>query len=158
MFRDEYQLPLTEQERKLRLDFVKEYLKDFDMVAAAMRLGFLKQYSEKYSKEFMAEPYVQILLSSISAKEPDDVDAQEEADRQLVLRTLRETAQHGPPSSRVTAAARLAAILGMDAPIKTQTTVNPGGVMVVPGIANIEDWEASAVSSQESLIKNSRDV
>lgn len=158
MFRDEYQLPLSEQERNLRLDFVKEYLKDFDRVAAAMRLGFLKQFAEKYSKEFMAEPYVQYLISSISLKEPDDIEAQEEADRQLVLKTLRETAQNGPPSSRVTAAGRLAAILGMDAPVKTQTTVNQGGVMVVPGIASVTDWEASATSSQDALVRNSRDV
>ena len=32
-----------------------------------------------------------------------------------------------------------------------QTVQHRGGVMMVPGIANIEDWEAQAMASQEKL-------
>ena len=153
MFECEGQNPLSEKEKILRNEFVRNYLIDFDPVLACMRVGFAKAFAENYAIRFMAEPYVQQRITDLTLQAPDDTDAQEEADKQLTLTVLREAAQRGPYSSRVAAAAKLATILGMDKPIQNNLEItNKGGVMVVPGIVNIDNWEAEAIKAQEDLI------
>lgn len=149
----EEQVNLSEKEKILRNEFVRNYLIDFDPVLACMRVGFTKAFAEDYAIRFMAEPYVQKRITELTLETPDDETAQEEADKQLTLAVLREAAQRGPYSSRVAAAAKLATILGMDKPIQNNLEItNKGGVMMVPGIVNIDDWEGQAVKSQEDLI------
>ena len=46
--------PLTPDEKKLRMMFVAEYLKDHDYLGAAIRIGFMPQYAQEYaSKQFL---------------------------------------------------------------------------------------------------------
>jgi len=101
----------------------------------------------------MAEPYVQARIMEQTLETPDDEVEQERLDKELTLSVLREAAQRGPYSSRVAAAAKLAAILGMDKPVASTLEIsNRGGVMVVPGIGNVDDWEQTAVKAQQDLI------
>ncbi len=152
------QLSLSEKEKALRNEFVRQYLIDYDELAACMRLGFIGQYAQEYSVSLMQEPYVRAKITEMTLASPDDDTAQEEADKQLTLAVLREAAQRGPYSSRVAAAAKLAAILGMDKPVTSSLELHhKGGVMMVPGIGNIDDWESEALKSQQSLVDVSLD-
>lgn len=149
---------LSAKEIALRNEFVRQYLLDYDEVLACMRLGFTKPFALEYSAKFMLDPYVQQQISINKLKSADDEQDQEEADKSLVLSVLREAAQKGPFASRVAAASKLAAICGMDKPSAVSLDIsNRGGVMVVPGIGNIDDWEAEATKSQEELIRTSKE-
>jgi len=150
---NEGQLPLSERELALRNEFVRQYLIDFDPVLACMRVGFTKAFAEDYAIRFMAEPYVQKRITELSLETPADELEQEELDKQLTLSVLRQAATNGPYSSRVAAAAKLASILGMDKPVaNTLDITSKGGVMVVPGISNVDDWEETALKAQQELI------
>ena len=101
---------LTPDERLLRDEFVKEYLKDFDPYKAALRMGFQRVFAEDQGQELINDPYVQAQLPKIRP-EPKD---QFESDRQLVMDTLRRAAQNGPFNTQVQAATMLSRILGID--------------------------------------------
>lgn len=100
---------LTRGELALRNKFVKEYLKDFNHVKAAMRCGFLSCFAEDWGRKLLEDPYVQ---SKIDA-ERSDVDPVE-TDKQMILRTLRECMANGQHGTRVAAAKAMMTILGMD--------------------------------------------
>lgn len=140
-------------ERQLRDLFVQEYLYDRDRIKAAKRCGFAEAFAKHYAELFWGEPYVQQRLRQeeerIANGEKEDLDKQDE---KLVRATLRQLAQVGSTTSRVSAAAKLAVILGMDAPAKSEQTVtHRGGVMAIPAIADINEWEAQAGKLQAEL-------
>lgn len=144
-------------EKALRDKFINEYLVDFDEYRAALRVGFLPSVAATYCKQFMNEGYVQREIARLQREQQLDPKEQQERDRELTLSTLRQAMQNGPYASRVQAAAKFSAILGLDAPIKTQNeNIHKGGVMMVPAIANVEDWEKAAQSSQEKLVEETQ--
>lgn len=148
---------LSPGEKALRDKFVIEYLVDFDEYRAALRVGFLPSVAATYCKQFIDEGYVQREIARLQREQQADPKAQQGHDRELILSTLRQAMQNGPYASRVQAAAKFAAILGLDAPIKTQNeNIHRGGVMMVPAIANVEDWEKAAQASQEKLVEETQ--
>lgn len=148
---------LSPREKALRDVFVKEYLVDYDPFQASLRVGFMRSFAEDYAKRLMSEPYVQRKITELQRTEPADEKEQAKQDKLLTLNTLRQAAQNGPFASRVAAAAKLAAILGMDAPVKTsQEIMHKGGVMMVPGLASLDAWEGAAQQSQERLVQEAR--
>jgi hypothetical protein len=162
LFWREYYAPamereLSQQEKLLRDLFVKEYLFDRDSTLAAVRCGFHKVYAKQYGDQFMAEPYTLQKLKELQSVQPDDEKAQTAEDKQMVLNVLRQASNVGPYASRVAAAAKLAAILGMDAPTKSEQTINHrGGVMAVPAIATLDEWEKAAEGAQAKLVEDTR--
>lgn len=151
---------LSPKEKELRDKFVSEYMIDFDQTAAAIRIGFSASFAQTYAEKFMTEPYVrkQIALMQTALTEDDKLEA--DLDRRRIRAGLmREAHYRGPGSShaaRVSALAKLASIRDMDAPtkIKSELTMR-GGVMMVPGIANLDEWEKAAQASQGDLQKDS---
>lgn len=151
---------LSPKEKELRDKFVSEYMIDFDQTAAAIRIGFSASFAQTYAEKFMTEPYVrkQIALMQTALSEDDKLEA--DLDRRRIRAALmREAHYRGPGSShaaRVSALAKLASIRDMDAPtkIKSEMTMR-GGVMMVPGIANLDEWEKAAQASQGDLQKDS---
>jgi hypothetical protein len=146
---------MTEREKALRDMFVAEYLVDYSQTNAAMRCGFPRDFAVEWGSRLMDEPYVQQKLKSLEMT-PGDPVAEAEYNRQRIKQQLmREAHYRGPGSShaaRVAALARLAAIYDLEAPKKTKIDFeHRGGVMRAPGVANLEDWEAAAVASQEAL-------
>lgn len=143
----------------IRDKFVTEYIVDYDGFNACLRMGFLHSVASTYAEQFLKEGYVQRGIAAAQRQQVRDPSDQLKADRELTLNTLREAMQRGPYASRVAAAAKFSAILGLDAPIKTQNEhMHRGGVMRVPEIANVEDWEAEAVSSQEKLVEETQNL
>ncbi len=152
---------LSDQEKALRDLFVAEYLVDYDQVAAAIRCGFSAGFAGDYAKKFMGEPYVQKKLKGEQLAEPQNKE--EEADqerihkRKILAALMREA--HNPMISgaaRVGALSRLAAIYQMDMPAKGAAEMHRGGVMMVPAIANIDEWQTAAIASQTQLVLEAR--
>lgn len=151
---------LSSSEKELRNKFVDEYMFDFDRVSAAIRVGFTMSFALDWSKRLMEEPYVrQRIAEKLKAGAEDETLENEETKRRIRASLLREANYRGAGSShaaRVGALGKLSSLYGMDAPIKTlQEHLHRGGVMMVPAIASIEDWENEALKSQEKLRKDS---
>lgn len=117
---------LTKQERTLRTRFVDEYLKDYDAIAATIRLGYSEQYAQQYAKKFMVEPYT---LKAIADKEQElGLDTEEAQHRRKIVSGLYREAhsRFNSGSARVAALTQLAKIVGIEAPVKTELAVNGG--------------------------------
>lgn len=152
---------MTPREIALRDMFVKEYLVDYKAVNAAIRCGFHKDFAVQYAQQFMNEPYVQQQLKAHTLEVEDPAHLDEDyLKRRVITSLLREAHYDGPgstQSARVSALSKLTAILGMDAPAKSEQTItHRGGVMAVPGIASLDDWEKAASNSQEKLVAATR--
>jgi len=149
---------LTQREKDLRNAFVDQYLIDFDEVAAAQRVGFQVAFAKDYAIKFMAEAYVRQRIEIVKHMKVDE-KKMEQFDKETVRAILRKE-MHNPHTSgaaRVQAASKMAAILGMDKPTETRLThTHKGGVLMVPAIASVNDWEAVAKSSQEKLVSDAR--
>ena len=151
---------LSAKERELRDKFVEEYLIDFDQTAAAIRIGFSASFAQTYAEKFMTEPYVRKKISDMQTAMAEDEKIEADLDRRRIRAALmREAHYRGPGSShsaRVSALAKLATIRDMDAPTKIKADLSlRGGVMMVPAIANLEEWEKAAQASQTNLQKDS---
>lgn len=151
---------LSPREKELRDKFVSEYLLDFDQTAAAIRVGFSASFAGTYAEKFMTEPYVRKQIADMQNALAEDEKLEAELDRRRIRAgLLREAHYRGPGSShaaRVAALGKLASIRDMDSPLKIKSDVtHRGGVMMVPGIASLEEWEAAAQKSQGNLQKDS---
>lgn len=152
---------LNELEKKLRQQFVTEYLKDHSEVNAAVRCGYLRSVAVEYGMRLMQEPYVQQLIADATTAQPEDPYDEEELNKRRILNSLfreaddrTEGASH---SARVSALSKLASIHGMEAPTKIDANVNHrGGVMMVPAVVDLDTWEQEAVASQEKLVHDTR--
>lgn len=156
---------LSDREKALRDLFVQEYLKDYDAFAACLRCGFMRSFAGEYAQRFMTEPYVRQQIEIYSYVKHEDPKQQEqvvEYNRQRIMNGLfREAHYHGPGAShaaRVAALTKLA-ILHEMVPEKKKAGdegagSQRGGVMAVPGIASVDDWEQAAVTSQERLVQD----
>lgn len=147
--------------QKALLDlFISEYLIDFDAVDAAQRCGFQREFAIQYSKQFMDSPYVKRRVKELQLMKVDESQDAEFNKARIKSALIREAHYMGPGSSqsaRVAALAQLAKLYGMEAPKKTEATVtHRGGVMAVPGIASMDEWEAAAESSQRDLVSDAR--
>lgn len=152
---------LSPRELELRDKFVKEYLFDFDEVAAAKRVGFLPGLAEDCAKRLMEEPYVQRKLAQLQGEGArDEEEEYAETRRRIRMGLLRESQFRGSGAShaaRVSALSKLATIYEMDPKDNKALDINLGGVMVVPGMASVEDWEKAARSSQTKLQQDTLD-
>lgn len=153
------EIELSARERALRDLFVKEYMLDFDPVTACMRCGFQSVMAAQYATRFMEEPYVQrrIAAEQMRIAAADDEEQQDMEKQRIIAGLLREAHYRGPGSShaaRVAAFAKLASIKGLDKETKAQLG-EQSGVMLVPGISNLDEWENIAQKSQEKLAHDS---
>lgn len=165
-----YQLPtelprpeeMSPREKALRDMFVSEYLVDFDEVRAAQRCGFAHQFAVEYARKFMEEAYVQQRINQVKYTKLDERAEEEYNHARIKAALMAEAHYKGPGSShsgRVAALGKLMSVYGMEAPKKIDATVqHRGGVMAVPGIANLDDWEQQASASQDQLAEHARDV
>jgi len=103
----------TAQQKALWDKFVEEYLKDFNSLEAAMRVGFNMTFAQEYSRIFMGQPYVQRLIMH-HKMQPIDEKTEVEIEKSLIIATLKECMQNGQPATRVVAAKTLAGIRGLD--------------------------------------------
>jgi len=151
----------SENEKKLREWFVSEYLFDYRPYDACLRMGFEEPHATEYARKFMKDSYVQRTIRRYIEEQEDNSEFESEVQkRQVKAALIREANYHGGDSShgaRVQALGKLVSIFGMDAPKKVESNVNvQGGIMVVPAIASVDNWQQSAVTAQQNLIDDSR--
>ncbi len=150
---------LTEIEKELRIRFVDEYLVDYNVTLAASRVGFQFDFAKDYGAKFIRESFVQKLIKQKEHAKAVDPKAVEEYNKARVIATLVKVMEDGGAkhSARVSAAAQLKGIYGMDKPVvaKNEHTIK-GGVLMVPAIANLDDWEAVAKAQQAKLVADVR--
>jgi hypothetical protein len=156
------QQALSPQEKALRDKFVTEYLVDYDAWAACIRVGFLKSVAIEYAGHFMQEPYVQQQIALRQQGEPGNTKEQEAIERRLVKQWLIQEARYKGPgashSGRVQALGHLKNMLDLDGTKKVKKDVtHRGGVMLVPAISSVDEWEKAAAVEQDKLIEASRE-
>ena len=115
---------LTATEKSLRDRFVKEYMKDYDALGAATRVGYSSSYASQFAGQFMQEPYTRQAISR--AEEALGGKTEKERHRKRVVTMLyREANSRGTGSShgaRVSALSRIGTMLGLDEPAKIELT------------------------------------
>lgn len=153
---------MNPREKALRDMFVSEYLVDYNQVDAAMRCGFQRQFAIEYAKKFMDEPYVIKRINEVRFMKTDEKETEEYDKARIKSSLMHEAHYHGPGSTqaaRVAALGKLAVMYGMEAAKKIDVNAtHRGGVMAVPGIAGLDDWEKAASASQDELVKHAADV
>lgn len=144
------------REKALRDFFVKEYLTDYDEVAAAIRIGYPRGVAREFAKRFMNEPYV---LREIQRMEGSDIASDDpDAEKKRIIAGLKREANYrGPGSSqsaRVAALSKLATLFEMD-PKDKKPEENDNildGAFVTPGVMTPEQWAEAAKKQQEELV------
>lgn len=147
----------TEREKALRDRFVTEYLVDFDATLAASRVGFQHAFAKDWGQKFLKESYVQQRVQELQHSLAPEEPSMEEYNRKRIIAVLSRE-MHNPyttGSARVAAASKLMSFYGMDAPTRIKQEVeHRGGVMMVPEIANIDEWEKRAMVEQQKLAEH----
>jgi hypothetical protein len=150
---------LSPEQKQLREQFVERYVIDYDPIRACKEMGYHRDWCLNVSEQFMNCPYVARRIREYE----DNQDADESVEtRRLFAALRREASFQGRGAShaaRVAALSKLASLRGMDKPIKHEMDVtNRGGVMVVPGMASVDDWEKAATESQAALQKGTQET
>jgi hypothetical protein len=145
------------REKALRDFFVKEYLVDYDQVAAAVRVGYGKSFAREFAARFMQEPYVLRRIAELEGVgNPDDPEDEATVKRRIMAGLIREANYRGPGSSqaaRVAALSKLAQLHGMEAPKKKEDdSAALEGTFVTPGVMTPEQWAEQAAKQQEDLV------
>lgn len=135
--------------------FFDEWTFDRSWFLAAIRCGFQENYAKQYGLMLFHEPYVQCKIKEWELAYPENDKLQKKRDAERLMIRLRDMIERPYPASQVAALGKMAAILGLNAPIKTeQNLTHRGGVMQVPGIAEAEAWEQAASASQSALVSD----
>lgn len=157
---------LSPREKALRDLFVREYLTDYDPIAACLRCGFMRSFAEEYATKFMSEPYVRQQLIILEQTTPLPGTGSNDADdynrKRIVTGLFREAhdMKNGSSSSRVSALKELAVIYRLTEKVIEDPNkgkkVHRGGIIQVPEIADVTQWEEVATHTQEKLVADVR--
>ncbi|UPT52960.1 terminase small subunit [Hafnia phage yong3] len=162
----QYAASLSPEEMAIRDRVVNEYIFDYNWTHACMRCGFNGMFAQELGLRFATDPYVAWKLKQLEqsrvTSNKDQAERDAELERQHIIEALKREAHYkGPGSSqaaRVAALGKLAQIYDLDAPKKSKVDVtHRGGVMIVPAVANVDDWEQQAFASQQDLVKETED-
>ena len=151
-------IALTQDEINVRHLFVEHFVVNYNYVDSCIAIGFDWATVIEYASVFKTDSYVQKLIYE-KAKEKQDNESTQAYQFNLVKRTLIEcmTSPKRGDTTRLQAAKIMSTQLGMEAPVKVDQKVeHSGGVIAVPGIADITDWEKSAIDSQTKLVLDTR--
>lgn len=152
---------LTPEAQAWRDKFVTEYLVDRNPTRAAIRVGYSPSFAPDIATQFMREPYVlrEIERRSIASVESRDDPADLERARKRIISKLwtEVDAPGGSQAARVAALKQLSVIYGIEAAKKSEQTVtHKGGVMMVPAMLSVSEWENAARQQQEQLQNDAR--
>lgn len=152
MFEDFRNLHINTKAR--RNQFVREYIKDFNGAEAILRMGYTCQRNTAQSMagKWLSEPYTQYALSELMR----DMDEKAVVSRNEILFGLKSEAnvfgEEGSHSARISAWRALAKINGMEITrVEGNIGLAAGGVMAVPYVGTVEDWERMTRESQAKL-------
>ena len=151
---------LSHDEMVIREQVVREYLYDYSWTKACLRCGFRSEFAADNAERFSKDPYCIWRVKELAREKglnpnPEAKAKEMEQDKIDIINALKKEAHYyGPGSSqaaRVSALGKLAQLYGMEPPKQVKAEVQATGVMVVPGIADTDAWEALAVDQQQQL-------
>jgi hypothetical protein len=135
--------------------YVLEYLKDFNGKQAILRTGFLgtEEEATRKSRQLLQHPYVSWYMFNIMAQAEELAIISK---NEMVFRLKQEACDPANKGGeRVAALAKIAQVLGFDAPRKVELSgdLRTPGVMVLPLLEGetIEEWEAKSEKAQKRL-------
>ncbi len=134
---------LTEAE----LRFVDEYLVDRDPYAAATRTGVAKVALKRTVQKWMGKPEIVKMIQLRT----DTADLEKMISPQRIMAGFIEVAfdRTAPAAARNSALRELAAIKKMYGE-SDKDKIN-AGVILIPGMTSLEDWNAAAQAAQSRL-------
>lgn len=143
-------------EDKFRLHgFALEYLKDYNVHKAAMRLGYPDMTAHSTGNLLLNNCYTQLLLAETmkSATVDSVVSVQQVVGRLWEEANAPDVPFSSNAVSRISALSHLAKILrlGESKPIEKSNDIIPSGIMLVPMTANPEEWGAIVQRQQREL-------
>ena len=128
--------------------FVMEYLKDFNIKGAAIRIGCAARTAAQQGHAILNEPYTQRrILQVLQDMEESDLLTRKD----VIIGLLREARGAESDAARVAAWAKLSKIKGMEIDMVSGQFKHIHHVMEVPAAGRVVDWEDAAVVSQENL-------
>jgi hypothetical protein len=128
--------------------FVMEYLKDFSIKKAALRIGCAAHSAAQQGHAILNEPYVQRrILQVLEDMEESDLLTRKD----VILGLLTEARTAESDAARVAAWSKLSKIKGMEVDLISGQVSHRHHVMEVPAKAIAVDWEEAAVVSQDAL-------
>lgn len=150
----------TDTERKLMDLFCEEFLVDMDATRAASRCGFQAAFAKQYGAEFYQRSYVQRRIAALQRAKLDEKKEREfdAVNTRARLRSIIND-EYAKASARVAAARELNAMHGLRGtgdPKQVQAPGQRAGVILLPAIASLGDWEQHAQASQTALAEASR--
>lgn len=151
---------LQERTKLLRRKFAGEYIKDFNATAAVLRMGYkyTRRVAQTKGSQWMDDAYTHVCIAELTAK----MDEKAIVSRQEVMLGLKKEAHaanslFASSSSRISALRSLAKILGMEITKVEGSMTLAGGVMAVPMVGSLEDWEKASKLAQAELKKKVRE-
>lgn len=144
------------QTEKLRYEeFARQYLLDHNQKRAAVRMGYHVDRAADVGNRLFWKPYTQAYLTVLirSLEERAIVGR-----NQVLSGLLAEANNYGPDAtsmSRIVAWTTIGKILGMFI-AKVEISANSSGVMEVPMVRSVSEWEALASGSQQNLLEAAR--
>lgn len=145
----------SETEDTLEARFVNEYLVDFDPYLAAVRAGVPRLQAKPKAKVLLGTMAVQkAIVERVDAMRPSDIATPQ----RILMGLMREAGRAVFDGDRIGALKSVHEVLKdirkqekEDA--ESAKTGKKGGVMLVPGIPALSDWEEAATASQAVLKK-----
>ncbi len=137
------QVTLLKRER-----FVMEYLRDFSIKRAAIRVGCAAHSAAQQGHSMLNEPYVQRrILQVLEDMEESDLVTRKD----VILGLLVEARTAESDAARVAAWSKLSKIKGMEVDLVAGKFQHIHHVMEVPQEVVEGDWEDAAVTAQDAL-------
>lgn len=146
---------LTPDMLERRDRFVDALLDGMPKYQAAIYAGVPPRSANKEGSNLYCEPYVQERFKELR----EAIDEAKLITRKELILNVKSIAfdDREQGGARVGASSLLAKIMGYEAPTKIQAEVeHRGGVMMVPLVAGLEAWEATAGGAQRQLKEDVR--
>lgn len=130
--------------------FVREYMKDFNAVAACQRLGWTYAFPSVVANSFLREDYTQWFLQKcIDEIDEDSIVTRNRIQAGLLKETEGEDREGR--TARITAWRVLAKIKGMEKTVVEGNLTTDGGVMELPFYPNEEEYKKKTREDQAAL-------
>ncbi|AZF88146.1 terminase small subunit [Microcystis phage Me-ZS1] len=138
---------MTPEMKRKRDIYVDALLRGASKREAALVAGVSPRTALKEGCMWFNEPYVVERFARLR----EALDEAQLLTRKELILNIKSIAidEYVQDSARVAASALLSKIMGFDAPTKVE--VNASGVMVVPGVASVDEWETTAQAQQQQL-------
>lgn len=150
---------LTVRQQAMADEFVTQYLRDFNARYAYIRTHeHFNPFEEIADSTAAAGGYSMLRWPYVARKLKDAMEAAEEKGiitrNEILFGLKRESNYMGPGSShaaRISGWGTLAKIMGMETKKLEATLAMKGGIMVVPAVDDVDDWEKRASKAQAAL-------